>query len=102
MYCYLWKYRVKKEFIQEFKEIYSGSGKWAELFSLSEGYKGTELFVDAADENIMITIDYWADAKSRSVFMENYKTEYSKLDEHCSRFTEEETFTGEFEKAAIL
>lgn len=44
----VWQYDVAEDDVDSFESAYGPAGSWAELFSRSEGFRGTELFVAAS------------------------------------------------------
>lgn len=96
-FCTVWEYRVRDEFLPQFKEVYASDGDWVKLFNKTRGFIKTELIQDVRDNNRFITIDYW---DSRSDFMnmrEQAGPEYQDLDIRTEKFTISETHLGYFE-----
>lgn len=96
-FAYIWEYIVIEEFLSEFEKIYGPQGDWVQLFKKAKGYFATELHHDISNTNRFITIDYWNTKEDRDNFRKISSKEFSLLDEHCKRFTEQETFIGDFD-----
>ncbi|OLS21122.1 MAG: hypothetical protein HeimC3_37160 [Candidatus Heimdallarchaeota archaeon LC_3] len=98
MNTYIWEYKVKKDQISKFTDIYGSNGLWEQLFRFNKGYIKTELHRDLSNRNRFISIDYWESKLEYDEFRSNYKNEFEILDEECENLTEKEDFIGSFEK----
>ena len=97
MYIILWEYYVKPDKQNEFKDAYSPSGAWAELFKKGNGYAGTELIRSPENLTHYITIDRWASQDAYEAFLSHWLAEYKELDLHCEDLTQHESSLGRFE-----
>lgn len=97
MYVYLWEFRVRKERLSEFEDVYGPDGAWVELFRRAEGYLGSELLRDASDEARYVTIDRWISREALDSFHARFREEYEALDRRCEKLTSAETKIGDFE-----
>jgi heme-degrading monooxygenase HmoA len=98
MIAIMWEFRIRAESAQAFVEYYSGRGRWAQLFSRAEGYRGTDLLRDSGDPLRFVTIDRWDSAEDFSRFKSEFAADYAALDALCEHFTVEERFLGEFQQ----
>jgi len=94
MYLILWEYHIKPEKREEFEQIYSPSGAWAELFKKGAGYLGTELVLDETDPQKYLTVDRWASKEEYESFLEHWEQEYEALDKQCEGLTKHEVLLG--------
>jgi heme-degrading monooxygenase HmoA len=97
MYIILWEYHVRTENIDKFKNIYSASGAWANLFQKASGYLGTELLQDETSSVRFLTIDRWDSKQSYETFHSQWEKEYKTLDQQCEGLTENEVLLGKWE-----
>ena len=98
MFIVIWEYRVKPERVEEFENIYSSEGAWAELFGKSAGFQGTELLRNVAQPYRYVTIDRWTSAQEYDSFLSRWKAEYTALDAECQGLTERESHLGQWER----
>ncbi|MBX7146062.1 MAG: hypothetical protein K1X44_01995 [Alphaproteobacteria bacterium] len=94
MYIILWRYKVEVKSRHIFEKFYKDQGKWAKLFSLSSGYKGTRLLNN--NEGDYITIDHWDLKENFDQFKKDYFVHYQNLDHQCHDFTLEEQYIGSY------
>lgn len=97
MFAYTWEYNVKKNCIDDFCRIYGTDGDWVRLFRKSKGFIHTEFFRDVNTPKRLVTTDYCESKEHRDRFRQDFKDEFSKLDNHCESLTIEEKFIGDFE-----
>ena len=97
----LWEFHVKPESIVAFEEIYGPHGDWAQLFSKSPDYLGTELIRDRKQHGRYLTLDHWTSREASQRFKQEHQAAYAELDNQCERLTEREMFLGEFESVAL-
>jgi hypothetical protein len=57
----VWEYDVPETSRAEFERTYGAAGDWVELFSSSDGFRGTELFVSLSDPGRYLTVDRFTD-----------------------------------------
>lgn len=93
----IWEYIVRPEYLDQFVEIYSPAGAWAELFKKHPGYGGTTLIQDTSNKNRFITIDHWGSAAAYADMKHASRKEYKALDEQCEIFTVDENYIGVFD-----
>lgn len=96
IFVYVWEYVVKEESQADFERIYGPQGDWVQLFQRGEGYLGTELHRDIANERRYLTTDYWVSPAARDAFRQQFALEFSELDQRCEALTEKEVFLGDF------
>ncbi|HUF98516.1 MAG TPA: antibiotic biosynthesis monooxygenase [Ilumatobacter sp.] len=89
MFVIVWKYVVRPDAAQEFRAAYRSDGEWAQLFSRSPEFFGTEL-VSEPGSTTYLTIDRWVAAAAADAFIESVRDEYEELDERFAVFTESE------------
>ncbi|WP_036380897.1 antibiotic biosynthesis monooxygenase [Muricauda sp. MAR_2010_75] len=95
-FVYIWEYVVKKEYLEEFKNVYGSTGDWVQLFQKADGYILTELHQDASNPLRFVTVDFWNSISDRDNFRNQFAKEFTAIDKHCENFTEEERFIGDF------
>ncbi len=86
----VWEYDVPEGSREEFERVYGAEGDWAQLFSSSSGYAGTELFASASTPGRYITVDRFTDQATWLAFLAEYRDAYGRLDEQCGRLTSDE------------
>ena len=96
MYCYVWNYLVRPEYVQEFRAAYGPDGDWVELFRRDPEYLRTSLLADCDDPCRFMTIDYWTTREACEYFRERYSKEFAALDQRCGQCTTAETHIGDF------
>ena len=94
----IWKFRPPKECEEAFAQSYSGNGRWAELFSRSDGYRGTKLLRPADCGGWWVTLDRWKSAADFEAFGQQFGGEYRSLDEELEGVAGDEEFIGAFEE----
>ena len=52
----VWEYDVPETSRAEFERTYGAAGDWVQLFSSSDGFRGTELFVSLSDPGRYLTL----------------------------------------------
>lgn len=90
----IWRYRVAPEQCEAFVHHYATEGTWTQLFQRAEGYLGTTLWQDAADETLWYTQDQWRSESNFRDFEEQYGVVYKELDSELEGLATEETFLG--------
>src|SRR5690349_9418094 len=90
----IWEFRVRRERLATFKQIYGPSGEWAQLFRRSPDYMGTELLADLELEERFLTIDAWRSRDTFQQFKKLWSPDYELLDEHCEGLMEQEALIG--------
>jgi len=76
----VWEYDVPESSRDDFERVYGRDGQWAQLFSASNGYEGTELFVSVSDPERYLTIDRFSDQAAWQRFLEDHRDGYLRLD----------------------
>lgn len=97
MVRFVWEFVARPEKVEEFEQIYSNSGPWAQLFRKSGGFHGTTLLRDAEDACRFLAIDRWQSAAAQQQMLERYAKEYETLNRACEILTESERRIGVFE-----
>lgn len=97
MYVCIWEYRVRAEAAERFVERYGPDGDWARLFRRGQGYLGTTLLRDTADDLVFVTFDSWESETQYRAFSEACASEYDALDAACEELTESERRVGCYE-----
>jgi heme-degrading monooxygenase HmoA len=99
-YLTIWEFRVRAGCESRFESIYGPDGDWVRLFSEAQGFVRTELIHDLNDRRRYLTLDYWSSKEAYETFREQYRAEYTALDQRCEGLTECETAIGIFERVA--
>jgi heme-degrading monooxygenase HmoA len=76
----VWEYDVREAAVAEFERVYGADGAWAELFSSSEGFEGTELFASVSNPGRYLTVDRFRDEASWRRFQAEHREAYLALD----------------------
>ena len=92
----IWRFRAKRDRVEEFRRVYGSDGDWAKLFMRSPEYQGTQLLQDTTEERMFVVMDRWAQDDSFTRFRQEHSEEYDELDRQCLELTEEETRIGVF------
>ena len=90
----VWEYDVPEGSAVEFERVYGADGAWAELFTSSDGFEGTELFVSLSRPGHYLTVDRFKDEASWRRFLVENRAAYAQLDA-----ASEELTRGEWEIA---
>ena len=98
-YTCIWEFHVRPEHIPEFIRHYESRGTWARLFSMAEGYLGTQLLRDRQDQSRFVTLDHWASESLYREFRQRFQAGYTALDRQCEGLTLSERQVGEFAEA---
>jgi heme-degrading monooxygenase HmoA len=96
MYVIMWEFKVRPGRVDEFISAYKADGDWAQLFSLAEGYRGTELLASTDDAEQFVTVDRWNKAEDFARFQESFSQQYHSLDARLEGLTLSETKLGTF------
>lgn len=96
MYVIVWRFDMIPEHVAEFEKQYGPSGVWAQLFSKSTGYLGTQLFRDTDRPHQYVTFDYWESEAAFQEFKDKFGAEYKAIDSTFERLTLAETRLGTF------
>jgi heme-degrading monooxygenase HmoA len=97
MYVIVWEFRAQPGCEAEFANAYAADGRWSKLFARAEGYRGTELLLDASDPYRFVTIDRWTSERAFDAFRTTYAGEYDAVDRECESLTADERLVGRFE-----
>jgi heme-degrading monooxygenase HmoA len=76
----VWEYDVPEAAAAEFERVYGADRAWAELFSSSEGFEGTELFASVSNPGRYLTVDRFRDEASWRRFQAEHREAYLALD----------------------
>jgi heme-degrading monooxygenase HmoA len=96
MFVVVWQFEIAEEKIAAFEAAYGPAGAWAQLFSASPNYLGTELLRDAYIPGSYLTIDRWASEEDFRAFRKDHDPEYEALDRTCDALTSRETRIGAY------
>lgn len=96
-FVYIWTYTVKVEHQAEFERAYGPDGEWAQFFSHSPDYLGTDLIQDVANPLRYLTLDHWTTQAARDTYRHANQVTFTQIDERCEHLTESETLIGDFE-----
>lgn len=66
MYCYVWSYVVRPEYVEAFRTAYGPEGEWVQLFRRDRGYIRTDLLADRDNPEHFMTIDFWSSREPAS------------------------------------
>jgi heme-degrading monooxygenase HmoA len=83
----VWRYDVRAGSAGDFERIYGRDGAWARLFSLADGYVGTELYRAMETPRRYLTVDTFADDASWHRFLLEHRVAYDELDQQTSGLT---------------
>ena len=83
----VWEYDVAEEAAADFERVYGADGAWAQLFSSSDGFEGTELFVSVSDPGRYLTVDRFRDEPSWRRFQADHREAYVALDVESEALT---------------
>jgi heme-degrading monooxygenase HmoA len=96
MFVILWQFDITDENTAGFEAAYGASGSWAQLFSRSKDYLGTELLKDAYVPGRYVTVDRWRSEDAFRAFRAQHDAEYEILDRECDSLTGVEMRIGAF------
>ncbi len=96
MYFVVWKYKVKVSCVDLFEEFHGCYGKLRELFREAEGFSDSVLLKSSVTESEYITIDKWESRWRFLAFMENYRLDYTLINNQVIKLTDEKIKIGEF------
>jgi heme-degrading monooxygenase HmoA len=83
----VWEYDVPEAAAADFERIYGSDGAWAQLFSSSDGFEGTELLASVSNPGRYLTIDRFRDEASWRRFMVEHREAYLALDAESEALT---------------
>lgn len=83
----VWEYDVGEAAAADFERIYGANGAWAQLFSSSEGFEGTELFASVSTTGRYLTVDRFRDEASWRQFQDEHREAYLALDTESEGLT---------------
>ena len=95
LYIIIWKYRIDADRRQEFLDAYGRDGRWAQFFNQDDDYLRTQLFEDAEEEDVFLTIDMWKSREAYDLFRSNNAEEYGRIDRECEELTVSEVKVGD-------
>jgi heme-degrading monooxygenase HmoA len=96
-YLIIWEFQVKPEAKLAFEQAYGPEGDWAQLFSQSADYRGTQLLRDTNRPGRYLTLDRWASREAFHQFKQDHQADYDAFDQRCEALTSDESLIGEFE-----
>lgn len=97
MYHIVWEYEVRADQVAAFETLYGSTGGWSQLFGGADGYRGTELYRDAARPTHFITLDRWTSLAALEEYLPTVRDTYGQLDEQGAMLTIRERRLGAFE-----
>jgi heme-degrading monooxygenase HmoA len=83
----VWEYDVPEAAAADFERIYGTNGAWAQLFSSSDGFEGTELFASVSNSGRYLTVDRFRDETSWRRFQDEHREAYLALDAESEGLT---------------
>jgi len=86
----VWEYDVPEGSVADFERVYGPEGRWAQLFSSSDGFEGTELFVSLSSPGRYLTVDRFRDEASWRRFETKHRDAYLELDAESEGLTLDE------------
>jgi heme-degrading monooxygenase HmoA len=86
----VWAYDVPETSRAEFERMYGPAGDWVQLFSSSDGFRGTELFVSVRDPGRYLTVDRFTDEGAWRAFLTEHRDDYARLDAAATGLTIDE------------
>jgi len=86
----VWQYDVPETSRTEFERAYGAEGDWAQLFSASDGFRGTELFGSTSDPGRYLTVDRFTDEAAWRTFLTEHREAYGRLDAATEALTADE------------
>lgn len=96
MHVIIWEFAVRPDKIHDFVAAYKADGDWARLFSLAEGYLGTELLSSEEAPERYVTIDRWRSVDDFVRFQAQFGDQYRLLDQRLELLTLSERKLGSF------
>jgi hypothetical protein len=97
MYCYVWSYVVRPEYLQAFRVAYGSEGEWVQLFRRDPEYIRTTLLGDCDSPARFLTVDTWSSREAYASFRERFCGEFETLDKSFQQFTLREVHVGDFD-----
>ena len=95
MFIRVWRYVAASGREADFERVYGPEGDWAQLFSVGDGYRRTELLRGAAAGEYLV-IDRWVSRDAWQAFLDAHRTAYDALDRRCRALTESEVPVGDY------
>jgi heme-degrading monooxygenase HmoA len=94
MHAVVWRYRVAAGREAEFEALYGADGDWVRLFRRSGDFLGTDLYRDATQGDVYLSIDRWSARAAYDAFLQAAREDYATLDARGDALTVEETRLG--------
>jgi hypothetical protein len=91
----IWSFLVRPEHEKQFVSIYGPKGDWAQLFTKSPAYHGTQLLRDSSRR--YVTVDSWNSLEDFETFKHQFEHDYRALDTRCESLTQLEEKIGVFQ-----
>lgn len=95
MFALVWRYEVLDGARSAFESTYAPTGTWAQLFSMADGFRGTELF--RGGDGSYLSLDIWRSKADFDAFLLTHGSEYEALDRSTENWTASEHRIGEYE-----
>jgi len=99
-YVRICEFRARPGLESEFERIYGPEGDWVQLFRKSKSFIRTELNNDTEARGRYITVDYFTSEPDYLQFLEQFREEYTSLDQRCEAVRASETFLGSFSNSS--
>ena len=96
-YILVWRFDVRPEHVNEFKQHYGPDGSWAAFFRADPAYVKTELLQSLERPTLFLTLDYWQTKGDYVRFQSVNQEAYANLDKTCERLTVTEERLGDFD-----
>jgi heme-degrading monooxygenase HmoA len=97
MIALVFSYEVRDT--EAFERAYGMDGEWAQFFTQSRGYIGTELLHDVEIPGRYLVIDRWESAEAYNAFASKHRDEYMRRVDDTRFYYEQELRLGTFESA---
>jgi hypothetical protein len=97
MYCYVWRYEVKDDRLENFQTLYGPDGDWVRLFRRDPEYVRTILLRDRQAPACFMTLDFWSSQEAYLAFRERFSMDLETLDRLCAGLTVCERQIGELD-----
>ncbi|WP_114951864.1 antibiotic biosynthesis monooxygenase family protein [Sphingosinicella terrae] len=94
MIALIWRFEVREENRTAFEAVYGPKGDWAQLFTRSGGFRGSELL--RAQDGSYLTVDVWRAKADFDAFKAEHGADYEALDRRTEGWTRAEHPLGEY------
>ena len=87
---------VKEDARGQFELAFGPGGVWSKLVAECPGFRGTSLLRDTKNPRRYLTIEFWDTETQREQMLTERRTEYAKLEEIFSEWTEAKMELGTY------